>query len=78
MPICRRSMTRSVSRSRRSTTRSPSLQKELQAQSATLSDADRASKAKHLDEKQKALKRTGEDAQGDFQQDMQQTFACGG
>ncbi len=52
-----------------------SLQKELQAQSATLSDADRASKAKQLDEKQKALKRTGEDAQGDFQQDMQQTFA---
>jgi outer membrane protein len=52
-----------------------SLQKELQAQSATLSDADRASKAKQLDEKQKELKRTGEDAQGDFQQDMQQTFA---
>jgi outer membrane protein len=51
-----------------------SLQKELQAQSATLSDADRATKAKQLDEKQKELKRTGEDAQGDFQQDMQQTF----
>jgi len=52
-----------------------SLQKELQAQSATLSDAQRASKAKQLDDKQKELKRTGEDAQGDFQQDMQQTFA---
>lgn len=52
-----------------------SLQKELQAQSATLSDAQRASKAKSLDEKQKELKRLGEDAQGDFQQDMQQTFA---
>jgi outer membrane protein len=51
-----------------------SLQKELQAQSATLTDADRATKAKQLDEKQKELKRTGEDAQGDFQQDMQQTF----
>ena len=51
-----------------------SLQKELQAQSATLSDADRATKAKQLDEKQKELKRTGEDAQGDFQTDMQQTF----
>jgi outer membrane protein len=50
------------------------LQKDLQAQSATLSDADRATKAKQLDEKQKELKRTGEDAQGDFQQDMQQTF----
>ncbi|MBS1802183.1 MAG: OmpH family outer membrane protein [Acidobacteria bacterium] len=52
-----------------------SLQKELQAQSATLSDAQRASKAKQLDDKQKELKRTGEDAQGDFQQEMQQTFS---
>jgi outer membrane protein len=52
-----------------------SLQKELQAQSATMTDADRASKAKQLDDKQKELKRTGEDAQGDFQQDMQQTFS---
>jgi len=51
-----------------------SLQKQLQAQSATLSDADRATKAKLLDDKQKELKRTGEDAQSDFQQDMQQTF----
>lgn len=50
------------------------LQKQLQAQSATLSDAERATKAKLLDDKQKELKRTGEDAQGDFQQDMQQTF----
>jgi Skp family chaperone for outer membrane proteins len=52
-----------------------SLQKELQAQSATLSDAQRATKAKQLDDKQKELKRTGEDAQGDFQQDMQQNFS---
>lgn len=52
-----------------------SLQKDLQAQSATLTDAQRASKAKQLDDKQKELKRTGEDAQSDFQQDMQQTFA---
>jgi len=52
-----------------------SLQKELQAQSATLNDADRATKAKQLDDKQKELKRTGEDAQADFQQDMQQNFA---
>ncbi len=52
-----------------------SLQKDLQAQSSTLTDAQRASKAKQLDDKQKELKRTGEDAQGDFQQDMQQTFA---
>src|SRR5690348_18392627 len=33
------------------------LQKELQAQSATLSDADRAAKSKSLDDKQKQLKR---------------------
>ena len=52
-----------------------SLQKELQAKSATLTDAERATKAKQLDEKQKELKRTGEDAQTDFQQDMQQTFS---
>lgn len=51
------------------------LQKELQAQAATMSDADRATKAKLLDSKQKELKRTGDDAQTDFQQDMQQTFA---
>jgi outer membrane protein len=53
-----------------------SLQKELQAQAATLSDADRATKAKLLDNKQKELKRTGDDAQTDFQQDMQTTFAA--
>ena len=52
-----------------------SLQKELQAQAATLTDSDRATKAKQLDDKQKELKRTGEDAQADFQQDMQQTFS---
>ncbi len=53
-----------------------SLQKELQAQSATLGDADRATKAKLLDEKQKDMKRAGEDAQTDYQQDMQQTFGA--
>lgn len=53
-----------------------SLQKELQAQAATLSDGDRANKARLLDDKQKELKRTGEDAQTDYQQDMQQTFAA--
>jgi len=52
-----------------------SLQKDLQTKSATLSDGERATKAKQLDEKQKELKRTGEDAQSDYQQDMQQTFA---
>jgi len=53
-----------------------SLQKELQTQAATLSDSERATKAKSLDDKQKELKRAGEDAQTDYQQDMQQTFAA--
>jgi outer membrane protein len=53
-----------------------SLQKELQTQSATLSDSERATKAESLDDKQKELKRAGEDAQTDYQQDMQQTFAA--
>ena len=53
-----------------------SLQKDLQTQSATLSDTERASKTKMLDDKQKELKRSGEDAQNDYQQDMQQTFAA--
>ncbi len=52
-----------------------SLQKELQAQATTLSDADRAKRAKTLDDKQKLLKRNAQDAQNDFQTDMQQTFA---
>jgi len=51
------------------------IQKDLQAQSASLSDAERAKRAKTLDDKQKALKRDAGDAQNDFQQDMQQTFA---
>jgi outer membrane protein len=51
-----------------------SLQKDLQAQSATLADADRAKRAKTLDDKQKQLKRDATDAQNDFQQEMQQTF----
>jgi outer membrane protein len=51
------------------------LKKQLQAQSATLSDADRAEKLKTIDDKTKMLQRDGEDAQSDFQQDMQQSYA---
>ena len=51
------------------------MQKQLQTQGATtLSDAERAKRAKTIDDKQKQLKRTGEDAQSDFQQEMQETF----
>ena len=75
-PTCRKNTSPSVSRLKTLNDESTSLQKELQTQAATLSDADRAIKAKSLDDKQKELKRAGEDAQTDYQQDMQQTFAA--
>lgn len=50
------------------------LTKQLQAQGATLSDADRASKAKTIDDKKKQAQRIAEDAQNDYQQAMQDTF----
>lgn len=50
------------------------LQKDLQAQGETLNEAQRESRAKTIDDKQKQLQRIGEDDQNDFQQDMQQTF----
>ncbi len=50
------------------------LTKQLQTQSATLSDAERASKAKTLDDKKKQAQRIAEDAQNDYQQAMQETF----
>jgi outer membrane protein len=48
------------------------LTKQLQAQGAALSDAERASKARTLDEKKKQLDRDSQDAQSDFQTDMQE------
>jgi len=51
------------------------LQKQLQAQAATLSDADRDSRAREISEKQKELQRNQEDDQNDFQSDMQNTFS---
>jgi Skp family chaperone for outer membrane proteins len=51
-----------------------SLTKQLQAQGATLSDADRAAKAKSIDDKKKQAQRIAEDAQNDYQQAMQETF----
>jgi outer membrane protein len=50
------------------------LQKQLQAQGATLSDAERESRAKTINDKQKQLQRMQEDDQNDFQQEMQDTF----
>ena len=51
-----------------------SLTKQLQAQAATLSDAERTSRAAAIDSKKKQLQRDAEDAQNDFQQDMQEMF----
>ena len=51
------------------------LKKQLQAQSATLTDVDRAQRLKTIDDKEKSLQRSGEDAQNDFQQEIQQTYA---
>jgi len=48
------------------------LTKQLQAQGAQLSDAERASRARVIDEKKKKLDRDTQDAQSDFQNDMQQ------
>jgi len=50
------------------------LKKQLQAQGDKLSDAERNSRAKTIDEKEKQLQRSAEDAQNDFQQEMQEMY----
>ncbi|HTV06712.1 MAG TPA: OmpH family outer membrane protein [Acidobacteriaceae bacterium] len=50
------------------------LKKQLQASASTLSDAQRASRTEAIDEKEKTLQRDGEDASGQYQQEMQQTY----
>ncbi len=51
-----------------------SLTKQLQTQGATLSEAERASRAKTIDEKKKVLQRNAEDAQNDMQGEMQELY----
>ena len=51
------------------------LTKQLQAQGDKLSDGERASRAKTIDDKKKQLQRDGEDAQNDFQQEMQEMYS---
>lgn len=51
-----------------------SLQKQLQAQGDKLSQAEGASRTKTIEEKQKQLKRSLDDAQSDFQKDMQELY----
>jgi outer membrane protein len=50
------------------------LEKQLQAQGATLSEADRAAKAKAIDDKKKQAQRFAEDAQNDLTQDMNEVY----
>src|SRR5271170_7349629 len=50
------------------------LKKQLQTQSATMSDAARADLTRSIDEKTKALQRSAEDAQNDFQTQMGDTY----
>jgi outer membrane protein len=50
------------------------LKKQLQAQGDKLSDAERASRAKTIDDKEKQLQRSAEDAQNDFQSEMQEMY----
>ena len=51
-----------------------SLTKQLQAQGATLSEAERASRARTIDAKKKQLDRETEDARNNFQQDIQGVY----
>jgi outer membrane protein len=50
------------------------LTKQLQTQGATLSQAEQTSRARTIDDKKKQLDRDAQDAQADFQQQMQDTF----
>ena len=51
-----------------------SLTKQLQTQGTTLSETERASRAKTIDDKKKQLQREAEDAQNDMQQEMQDLY----
>jgi outer membrane protein len=50
------------------------LTKQLQAQGDKLGEAERASRAKTIDDKKKQLDRSAEDAQNDFQNEMQELY----
>ena len=50
------------------------LRKQLQTQGDTLNDSERETRTRTLNDKEKQLQREQEDAQNDFQQDLQDTF----
>jgi len=51
------------------------LTKQLQAQGATLTDSERAKRAKTIEDKKKQAQRYGEDSQNDFQREMQELYS---
>ena len=51
------------------------LSKQLQTQATTLSDAQRADRARTIDDKKKQLQRSAQDDQNDYQGEVQQLFA---
>lgn len=50
------------------------LTKQLQTQGSTLSETERTSRSKAIDDKKKQLQRDAEDAQNDMQQEMQELY----
>ena len=50
------------------------LKKQLQTEGDKLSDNERASRTKSIDDKEKQLQRDAEDSQNDFQQEMQELY----
>lgn len=52
------------------------LTKQLRAQGDKLSEAERAARAKTIDDKKKQLERSAEDAQNDFQNEMQELYSA--
>ena len=52
------------------------LTKQLQAQGDKLSEPERAARAKTIDDKKKQLERNAEDAQNDFQNEMQELYGA--
>lgn len=51
------------------------LKKQLETQGTTLSESERAARTRTIDDKQKQLQRSAEEAQNEFQQAMQETYA---
>ena len=74
MPTCRRSTIPSAQQLKTLSDEVDNLTKQLQTQGDKLSDAERASRAKTIDDKKKQLQRDGEDAPNDFQHEMQEMY----